>query len=85
LATRLPVFDRQGLQTFQADWASRDMVQGDEVFLHLGKEQRRGVAVGVDGAGALLMATAAGTEAFAAGEVTVRLHASEGAPVPGKR
>ncbi|MCC5812672.1 MAG: bifunctional biotin--[acetyl-CoA-carboxylase] ligase/biotin operon repressor BirA [Ectothiorhodospiraceae bacterium] len=85
LATRLPVFERQGFQTFQADWASRDMLQGEEVVLHLGKEQRRGVAVGVDGAGALLMATAAGTEAFAAGEVSVRLHASDGDPVPGKR
>ncbi len=73
LATCLPQFERVGFAAFRAEWTERDALQGRSIVLHLGQEQRPGTAMGVDETGALLMETRSGTEAYSAGEVSVRL------------
>lgn len=72
LARQLPVFEREGFAAFQARWLARDALQGQPVVVALGERHVSGIARGVDGDGALCVATDQGEQRFSGGEVSVR-------------
>lgn len=69
LLDSLRAFERSGFAAFQARFQARDLLRGREVVLGDGT---RGTAHGVTGSGALLVHTAAGTQAITSSEVSVR-------------
>lgn len=61
-------FDRAGFADFAARYAGRDVLRGRRVAGAGAEGEIEGVAAGVDGDGALLVATASGTVAVQSGE-----------------
>ena len=76
LLPALARFDRDGLEPFAARWAMLDMLAGRPVRVHQGSDTRDGVALGIDGSGALRVRHADGERAWHGGEVSVREAAS---------
>ena len=76
LLPALARFDRDGLEPFAARWATLDMLAGRPVRVHQGSDTRDGVALGIDGSGALRVRHADGERAWHGGEVSVRDAAS---------
>jgi len=76
LLPALARFDRDGLEPFAARWAMLDMLAGRTVRVHQGSDTRDGVALGIDGSGALRVRHADGERAWHGGEVSVREAAS---------
>ncbi|AOJ03049.1 biotin--protein ligase [Burkholderia mayonis] len=73
LAVALPAFAADGLAPFAARWNALHAYAGrDVVLLERGAEIMRGVAVGIDATGQLLLDTPAGRQAIAAGDVSLR-------------
>ncbi|MDV2205523.1 biotin--[acetyl-CoA-carboxylase] ligase, partial [Burkholderia pseudomallei] len=73
LAVALPAFAADGLAPFAARWHALHAYAGREVvLLERGAELARGVAVGIDETGQLLLDTPAGRQAIAAGDVSLR-------------
>jgi BirA family transcriptional regulator, biotin operon repressor / biotin---[acetyl-CoA-carboxylase] ligase len=74
LETALQRFGEAGFGPFQARWNACHAYAGREVTLYeQGKELMRGVAVGVDERGQLLVDTASGRETVTTGDVSLRL------------
>ncbi|MFO1352208.1 MAG: biotin--[acetyl-CoA-carboxylase] ligase [Gammaproteobacteria bacterium] len=74
----LPAFARfatLGWPAFAGDWRRFDWIAGQRVTVKLPQGDVHGTARGVDEHGALLLETASGLRAFAAGEISVRLGA----------
>ena len=70
----LGVFEEQGLQAFQDEWRTHDVVAGRPVSLQLPHARVQGTARGIDAGGALLVETASGSEErFLCGEVSLRV------------
>jgi len=66
-------FFSEGLEPFADGWHRFDVLRGRQVAaLADGRPEAVGVAVGIDGEGALLLATGSGTRAVRSGEVSVR-------------
>ncbi|MBI0327172.1 biotin--[acetyl-CoA-carboxylase] ligase [Burkholderia plantarii] len=73
LATALERFAADGLAPFRPRWAALHAHAGREVvLLEQGREVARGVAAGIDDSGQLLLDTADGRRAIAAGDVSLR-------------
>lgn len=72
LIAGLREFARSGLESFGAEWRGADALHGRDVAVMLADRQTRGVARGIDAAGALIVETPRGLTKFIAGEVTVR-------------
>ncbi|AJY41877.1 MULTISPECIES: biotin--[acetyl-CoA-carboxylase] ligase [Burkholderia] len=73
LAAALPAFAADGLAPFAARWNALHAYAGREVaLLERGVEHARGIAVGIDETGQLLLDTPAGRQAIAAGDVSLR-------------
>lgn len=73
LLLALERFGRAGFETFRAGWEQRDVTRGREVEVRDGAQLRRGVALGVDADGALLLREAGTTRRFVSGEVSLRM------------
>jgi BirA family transcriptional regulator, biotin operon repressor / biotin---[acetyl-CoA-carboxylase] ligase len=65
-------FEREGLRGFMDEWRRADALRGRSVTVLSGDERTRGLARGIDTAGALLVEAAHGLRKFVSGEVTVR-------------
>jgi BirA family biotin operon repressor/biotin-[acetyl-CoA-carboxylase] ligase len=68
----LSVFETDGMQPFVAEWRRYDMVDGQQVELHLPGRVIAGKACGIDAGGALLLETGDGCRRYASGEVSLR-------------
>lgn len=75
LLPALAQFASQGFAPFAAEWAARDVSRDRPVVLRTGSAETRGVARGVDGAGALLLDVGGRLERFHGGEVSLRVQA----------
>ncbi len=79
LAVALPQFDLDGLAPFLARWQALHAYAGQAVqILEAGQQRHRGIAVGIDERGCLLLDTENGRLAIAAGDVSLRSVAGEG-------
>jgi BirA family biotin operon repressor/biotin-[acetyl-CoA-carboxylase] ligase len=77
LESALQRFGEAGFAPFQARWNACHAYAGREVALfEQGAEVMRGVAVGVDERGQLLLDTASGREPVTTGDVSLRLAGS---------
>lgn len=65
-------YAQQGFGAWQSDWQALHAHQGREVIIKQHQGDIAGVCLGVDGQGALRLATAAGEQAFFAGDVSLR-------------
>jgi BirA family biotin operon repressor/biotin-[acetyl-CoA-carboxylase] ligase len=65
-------FEREGLRSFMDEWRRADALRGRAVTVLSGDERTRGLALGIDSAGALLVESTHGLRKFVSGEVTVR-------------
>lgn len=65
-------FEARGFAAFHAEWSRADALAGRSVRVLAHREQRDGVARGIDVDGSLLVDFAGGRERVAAGDVTVR-------------
>lgn len=72
LFSTLERFASEGFATCHAQWQALDAYRGREVVLTTPRAQIRGIARGVDSAGALLLEDATGLQRFHAGEVSLR-------------
>lgn len=72
LAEILPRFQDRGFADFVEQWNAMDILNGNEVVLHLADTQVVGVARGVASSGALLVEGVSGVEQYRGGEVSVR-------------
>ncbi len=70
LAQTLQRFSREGFAPFRSTWERFDALAGREVSLDLGQRVVHGRASGVDEHGALIIATATGSERFVSGHLT---------------
>lgn len=66
-------FEREGLRAFMDEWRRADALRGRIVTVVNGDERTRGLARGIDSAGALLIEASQGLRKFVSGEVSVRL------------
>lgn len=66
-------FDKQGFESFQDYWLSKDAFIDQEVNLVLPNNVCTGIAKGVNSKGQLLLQTATGLEVVNAGELSLRL------------
>lgn len=73
LARELRRFERQGLGPRLADYARRDLLQGQPVLTQSGSQPLAGMADGVDEQGALLLRHQDDVHRVLSGEVSVRL------------
>lgn len=73
LVAVLDEFARGGFAALRAEWMGLDAFRGAAVALLTVNQSVAGVARGVDDAGALLLETAQGLEAFHGGEVSLRV------------
>jgi BirA family biotin operon repressor/biotin-[acetyl-CoA-carboxylase] ligase len=70
----LGVFDGQGLEPFQDEWRTHDVMAGRPVSLQLPHARVQGTARGIDAGGALRVETAHGSEErFLCGEISLRV------------
>ena len=65
-------FEREGLRAFMDEWRRADALRGRTVTVLNGDERTRGMARGIDTAGALLVEVPQGLRKFVSGEVTIR-------------
>jgi BirA family biotin operon repressor/biotin-[acetyl-CoA-carboxylase] ligase len=65
-------FEGQGLRAFMDEWRRADALRGRPVTVLNGDERTRGLARGIDAAGALLVEASQGLRKFVSGEVSVR-------------
>ena len=65
-------FEREGLRPFVEEWRHADALRARPVAVQAAGETVRGLARGIDLAGALLVETPQGLKKFFSGEVTVR-------------
>jgi BirA family biotin operon repressor/biotin-[acetyl-CoA-carboxylase] ligase len=72
LARRLAQWRRDGFASIRTEWLVKAGPLGLEVDVRLGDELVRGRFAGMDGEGALLLDTAAGTRRIVAGELLAR-------------
>jgi BirA family biotin operon repressor/biotin-[acetyl-CoA-carboxylase] ligase len=72
LARRVAQWRRDGFTAVRAEWLAKAGPLGLEVDVKLGDELVRGRFAGMDGEGALLLDTAAGTRRIVAGELLAR-------------
>lgn len=73
LADVLEQFERQGFESFQAEWTAQHAFDAQPVAMHMPDGRSiAGVARGIAPDGALLVETEAGLQRFAAGEVSLR-------------
>ncbi|MBU6421828.1 MAG: bifunctional biotin--[acetyl-CoA-carboxylase] ligase/biotin operon repressor BirA [Gammaproteobacteria bacterium] len=68
----LRTFAAQGFAAFTAEWRALDLTAGKSVQLQQQHHSIRGIALGVDADGALLLDTAAGTQRFVSGDLSLR-------------
>lgn len=73
LLPAIKLFESRGMQPFMDEWRQHDIVAGRQIDLRLPAEVVRGMACGIDAAGALLVDTPAGRRRFACGEVSIRI------------
>lgn len=73
MVVALEAFDTHGITPFLEDWRRLDLAAGRPLELHLGERLCRGTGKGIDVQGRLLMETEGRIDAFAAGEVSLRL------------
>jgi BirA family transcriptional regulator, biotin operon repressor / biotin---[acetyl-CoA-carboxylase] ligase len=74
LDAALPRFEAEGFRPFRQRWADANAYAGREVVLFdQGQEVTRGIAVGVDESGQLLIDAPEGPRALATGELSLRL------------
>lgn len=66
-------FDRQGLESFLAEWKALDAYEGKQVVLHLPNGHIEGIVRGVDHTGALLLEQGNEMRRFLSGEVSLRI------------
>ncbi|MCX7122633.1 MAG: biotin--[acetyl-CoA-carboxylase] ligase [Gammaproteobacteria bacterium] len=65
-------FEKGGFSGFLSEWKASDVLQGKEISLHLGASNVKGVVVGVDAFGHLLLLHPSGEiEAYSAGEASL--------------
>lgn len=69
----LPQFQTQGLQPFLEEWRRLDCYRDQAVLLHLGEQQIRGLARGVDEQGALLVEHQGKLQRYYSGEISLRM------------
>ena len=72
LANSLLQFGRESLEAFRGQWDAVDALRGQEVETIGGGEVLQGTVIGIDGQGALLVATSGGIRPVIAGDVSVR-------------
>ena len=72
LLTTLNGYQDGQLEPYLADWKRFDLHYGKKVSLKSGSSEILGVHQGIDRNGALLLTTTDGTQAFHAGEVSLR-------------
>lgn len=73
LLPAMQLYAQQGLQPFIARWQQNDMLKDKPVSLLLPRQQRTGIARGIDEQGALLFESDGVVETIYAGEVSLRL------------
>lgn len=73
LLTALPRFADEGFAAFAEVWRTLDLAAGRAVTLHHQQQILEGVALGVDGEGALLLGTQVGTRRFVSGDLSMRI------------
>lgn len=70
---QLPVFEKEGLAAFRADWEKYDALTGKMITVHAGEQQIMGKMLGINNQGELLLQDDAGSvQQFRCGEVSVR-------------
>jgi BirA family biotin operon repressor/biotin-[acetyl-CoA-carboxylase] ligase len=72
LIVTLDEFSSVGFDAFRTRWEACDVLRGRNVTVTLDRETVSGTAIGIDGEGALRVATADGERRFTGGEVSVR-------------
>lgn len=72
LILMLKEFESGGFLGFKDEWSGLDAFLGKNVVVSTGLSSQCGVALGVDGTGALLLKTAEGVEEIKGGEVSLR-------------
>lgn len=72
LWTALPLFEKQGLAPFIADWEQADLYVNKPVVLISGSQEMRGISRGIDSSGALLLDINGEVNAYHGGEISVR-------------
>ena len=72
LVPMLRQFEQQGFAPFQQAWQQHNAHQGQTVELTTESYSQRGVCVGVDSSGALLLETDTGVQSFYGGELSLR-------------
>lgn len=65
-------FEREGFQSFAAQWQSCDLLHDEPVVVLRGEQRIEGIARGVDTNGALLLETDQGMQRVHAGDVSLR-------------
>jgi len=73
LVLALKEFQQSGFKSFQSEWQQYDLVKGRQVILKMESAIVKGLALGIDPSGALLLERNGKTERFFHGEVSVRL------------
>ena len=68
----LSAYPQTGFKPYIRDWQRYDCMSGREVTLSTGRESVRGQMIGVDNAGALLLAIDGGIRRYASGELSLR-------------
>lgn len=69
----LETFEAKGIAAFVSEWQRLDLAAGRNLELRLGDRTCRGLGRGIDDEGRLLMESDGRVDAFAAGEVSLRL------------
>ncbi len=74
LFSMLRNFEAQGFAQWRDPWQKRNAHAGKEITLHMGAkaQAKRGMMLGVNNSGALLLNTEQGVEAFIGGEISLR-------------
>ena len=65
-------FDGEGWEAFRARWESLDRCKGQQIRVIMSSGTEEGRALGVDGAGNLLVETSGGVRAYNSGDVSLR-------------
>jgi len=77
LVAMMGEFERQGFAGFREEWMAADYYNGKSVEIHSGERVTKGVPVGVDLSGNLLLETASGQVKVIGGEVLPSLRSAE--------
>ncbi len=74
LVLALKSFQESGFESFDTEWKQYDVIKGRQVILEMEKVTVRGLALGIDQSGALLIEQDGKVERFFHGDVSVRLN-----------